>query len=71
MTSAGLNPSGTPLMEVMGKSVSERKRKEKNENKWEEQSAIMQDVVLSKSLSAELTALWGKITFKYFSLWYI
>lgn len=26
--------------------------------------------ILSKSLNAELTALWGKITFKYFSPWY-
>lgn len=34
--------------------MSERKRKEKNPNKWEAKCAIMEDVVLSKSLSAEL-----------------
>lgn len=51
--------------------MSERKRKEKNPNKWEAKCAIMEDVVLSKSLSAELTALWGKIHVKNFPPWYI
>lgn len=51
--------------------MSKKKKKGKNQNRREEKSAIMQDVVLSKSLSAELTAWWGKITLKYFSPWYI
>lgn len=58
-------------MEVVGERVSLCLKERKNQNKREGKSAIMQDVVLSKGLSAELTALWGKITFKYFSPWYI
>lgn len=73
----GLNPSGTPLMEVMGEMVSLclklRGKKIRRESKQMESKMWIsaEGSILSKSPSAKITTLWGKMHFlKTSSVWY-